>query len=98
MLIKVHKARRYIVTLCDKEILGKKFEEGKKELDLTGEFFQGEQKTEEEIKKILLFYKKEDASFNFVGERSCSLALNIGLIKEDNIGKIAGIPYALVLL
>lgn len=98
MLIKVHEAKRIVIALCDKELLGKKFEEENTELDLNGEFFKGEEKTEDEIKKMLIFYKKEDASFNIVGKKSCSLALEIGLIKEENIGKIAGIPYSLILL
>lgn len=98
MLINIHKARRIVVSLCDKELFGKRFEEGNFELDLSGSFFNGKEKDKEEIKEILWFYKKEDASFNIVGEKSCSLALEIGLIKEENIGKISGIPYSLILL
>ncbi|MEM4182127.1 MAG: DUF424 family protein [Candidatus Pacearchaeota archaeon] len=98
MLVKIHEARRVVVALCDKEIFGKKFEEGKKELDLTGNFFNGEEKSFEEMKELLIYYKKEDASFNIVGEKSCSLALKIGLINSDMIEKVDGIPYSLVLL
>ncbi|MEM4331016.1 MAG: DUF424 family protein [Candidatus Pacearchaeota archaeon] len=98
MLIRIHKARRIVVALCDKELIGKRFEEGKKELDLRSNFFKGEEKSYEEIKEILLYYKKEDASFNIVGKKSCSLALEIGLINEEMIGKISEIPYSLVLL
>jgi len=34
MLIKVHDAYRIIVAVCDKELFGKQFREGKKKIDL----------------------------------------------------------------
>ena len=97
MLFKVHKATRLAVAVCDSNLIGKKFEEGKRQLDLTGKFFQGEEKTKEELKELLDFYKKEDACFNLVGKESCNVALEIGLISKEGISKISGIPFSLVL-
>lgn len=97
MLIKIHKATRLAVALCDTNLLGKKFEEDRTQLDLTGKFFQGEEKTTEEIRELLKFYALEDACFNIVGEKSCGVALEIGLISKDSISKIGGIPFSLVL-
>ena len=97
MLIKVHKATRLAVALCDSDLVGKVFNEGKYQLDLTGTFFLGEEKDKEEISELLDFYRKEDACFNIVGEKSCGVALKIGLISEKGILRVDGVPFALVL-
>ncbi len=97
MLFKVHRATRLAVALCDSNLIGKRFEEGKRQLDLTGKFFQGEEKTEEETAELLDFYKKEDACFNIVGEESCKIALEQGLISEEGISRVNGVPFSLVL-
>ena len=98
MLVKIHNTYRMVVAICDTNLVGKKFEEGERQLDLTGNFFKGEEKTEEEIKKIIKDLKIEDASFNIVGKDSCRLAKEIGLINEEGINKIQGVPVAMVLM
>jgi hypothetical protein len=60
ILVKIHKSYRPIVAVCDSELYGKKILEGEKQLDLTGQFFKGEEKTEEETKEILIDLRKED--------------------------------------
>jgi len=98
MLIKIHQSYRTCIALCDKNLLGKKFEEGNKQLDLTGTFFQGEEKTLQEIKQILINAKYEDSTFNFVGQKSCNLAKSLGIISQQGIMYIDNIPIALVLM
>ncbi len=102
MLIKIHNAYRLVVAVCDKELIGKKFQQeinGKPmQLDLTGGFFKGEQLEEKEIITKLKDAKREDATFNFVGDKSCNLALKLNLIKPEAISKIQNIPCALVLV
>lgn len=98
MLIKIHSAYRSVIAVCDSELLGKKLEEGEKQLDLTGQFFRGEEKTLEEAKAILEDMRKEDASFYIVGKESCSLSKEIGLISEEGVFYVSGVPFALVLL
>lgn len=98
MLFKVHKATRFAVAVCDSELIGKIFSEGQRQLDLTGKFFLGEEKNEEEVLDLLDFYNKEDACFNFIGKESCNVALKAGLIKKDCVALVQGIPFALVLL
>ena len=42
MIVKIHKKEgRTIVVVVDSELLGRKFEEGKLQLDLTGDFYKG---------------------------------------------------------
>ncbi len=81
---------RTIISICDSDLIGKKFEEGKRQLDITERFYKGETKTEDEIIKIL-----ENASnINIVGKESISLALKLKIINKENIIKIQGIPHA----
>lgn len=97
MLVKIHKSYRDVIAICDKELLGKKFEQGKIQIEL-GAFFEGENKTEQETLKIIEDASKEDASFNIVGLKACALALQAGIVDKKSIRKIQGIPVALVLL
>ena len=40
----------------------------------------------------------EDATFNIAGEKSVNAAIKAGVISKESVGKIQGIPFALVLL
>jgi hypothetical protein len=40
----------------------------------------------------------EDSTFNIIGERSIKTALKAGIIQKESIGRIANIPFALVLI
>jgi hypothetical protein len=99
MLIKIHKASRYVVAICDEELLGKKFEDadGKRQIDLSGNFFKGESKTEEEIIEAIKDFKREDASFNIVGKGSIACAIKSKIISKEDIIQIAEIPIAMIL-
>jgi len=98
MLVKIHSSYRRIVAICDNELLGKKFEEGKKAIEIKESFFKGDEKTESEILKIIEDSAGEDSTFNIVGKDSVNVALKSGLIQPEGIIKIRGIPIALVLL
>ena len=98
MLVKIHQSYRNVIAICDSNLLGKKFEEGKLQLDLTGEFYKGEEKTDEEIFRIMQEASTEDATFNIVGEKAVKLALKAGIVSEEGVGKVQGIPFALTLM
>lgn len=100
MLVKIHKATRYVVAICDTDLFGKKFTDadGIREIDLNTSFFKGEEQNEEQVEEILNDYKREDASFNIIGEQSCKIALKVGLIDKEGLIKISNIPIALTLL
>ncbi len=98
ILVKVHESYRKIVAICDSELLGKRFEEGKRQLDVKKDFFDGEKKKEDEVIRIIRHEKADDASFNIVGKKSVDAALKAGLIDKNGIMKIQGIPFALSLL
>ena len=98
MFINIIKSYRDVVAVCDKEIVGKKFFEGKMQLDVKENFYKGEEKTEEEVSEILKDMKMEDATFNIVGRNAIKIALENGIIYEEQIGEVEGIPFALVLI
>ncbi len=98
MLIRIIKSYRDIVTVCDSELIGKKFEENKFRLDVKENFFKGDKTDEEKAIEIMKNMSGEDATFNIVGEKSVNTALKAGIITKDGIKKIQGVPFALVLL
>ena len=95
ILIKIHKSYRIVVAIADSNLLGKRFEEGKKQLEIKGHFFNGGDYSEEEALEIMKKQLMEDATFNIVGHKSIELAMESGIINEESIGKVAGIPFAL---
>ena len=89
---------RDVVAICDDDLLGKKFEEGKAQLNVQENFYAGEKKSREEVLELIDFYKKEDATFNVVGEDSVALMKEMGIISDESVGSIDSIPFCLVLM
>lgn len=98
MLVKIHKSYRETIAVCDSDLIEKTFVEGNKELKVTKSFFQGEEKDANQVLELLRRGSEEDCTFNIVGKRSIDLALNVGIIKQEGISYIQGIPFALVLI
>jgi len=95
MLVKVHKrGDRTIAAVCDKNLLGKLFEEDGKQLDITGEFYNGEEREASEIGDIV---RNADV-VNLVGEESIKLGLQEELIDENQIIRIQEVPHAQAIL
>ena len=91
MIAKVHIIEgRKMVAVCDKDLLGKKFEEDEMQIDLTGEFYKGEEVSDEELAKML------DGAFiaDFVGKKSVEFGESKGLIKKEGIVSVSEIPHA----
>ena len=98
VLLKVHESYRWVVAVCDKDIFGRRLVEGNRVLDVSGEFFNGELMSDEKIESEIIRCNREDATFNFVGTESVGIAKALGLVKDEGIVTIEGIPFALVLL
>ncbi len=96
--LKIYTQYRHLVAVCDADLLGKKFEEGKRQLDVREGFYKGEEVFAEQLVTILKHESQEDATFNIVGKNSVQIALEVGIIVRGNIGYVQGIPFALVLL
>ena len=93
MYVKIHARRENtIVAIADKELIGKKFEEGKLQLEVSESFYKGELKSEKEVIEIL----EEATHLNLVGKRIINLALKQNIIQEENILRIQNIPHACI--
>jgi hypothetical protein len=92
MIAKLHKGKdnKVVVAVCDSELLGKKFEEGNKQLDMTSDFFKGEEKDDLAIGDLI----RNADSVNLVGEKAVKTGIDEGVVEEGHVKKIAGIPYA----
>ena len=96
--IKVHKAYRDIVAICDLELIGKKFEANNFQLDVKENFYKGDELSIKEAIELMKDYAKEDATFNIIGEKSTEAALKAGIISKEGVKRVRGVPFALVLL
>jgi len=98
MYVNIIHTYRDVIAIADKELLGKVFEEGDKQLNVKESFYKGEIMSPEETEKVMEIWKSEDATFNLVGEKTIQLAIEKGLIHEESVKTIQGIPYSLILL
>ena len=96
--VKIYNSYRIVVALCDSNLIGKKFEEGKRQLHLRENFYKEREVTKEEAIKIIKQEILNDATFNIVGENAVSAAISSGLIEKSSTDSIGGIPFALTLL
>ena len=89
--IKIYKqGNDLLIGACDEKLIGKKFVEGKFQIDVSKEFYDGKRIKAQILKKYL-----EDATIaNLVGEETIKCAIDLGLVDPDCIIKIKGIPHA----
>lgn len=97
MFVKIIKTYRNIVAVCDANLLGKRFEEGEFQLDVKENFFKGQKTHEEELIEIIRDAASGDATFNIIGEKSVNTALKSGIISDESVRKIQGIPFIIIL-
>ena len=87
MFIKIHKAYRDVIAICDSNLIGKKFEENKFQLDVKENFFRGEKTSEKDLIKMMKGMSEEDSTFNIIGEKSVNTAIKAGIISAEGIKK-----------
>ena len=84
------KGNDLLLGACDEKLLGKKFEDGKFQIEVTREFYDGERITSQALKKLL-----EDATIaNLVGKETIKCAIEAGVVDPECIIEIKGIPHA----
>jgi len=96
MIVKIHKTRdgRKVIAICDDELIGKRFEEGKLQLDLSSSFYKGEEKSEKEIIEMI----GGAYIVNVVGEKSVSSVIKSGIVSKDNVIRIKNVPHVQAIL
>ncbi|MFH1802705.1 MAG: DUF424 family protein [archaeon] len=98
MYLKIHESYRKVVALADSDLLGKVFEEGKRQLDVRENFYKGDLVEEERAIDMLKSLAVDDATFNIVGKDSVSAALKAEIITKEMVANVQDVPFALVLL
>ena len=92
MNVKQHVARdrRLLLAVCDSDLKGKKFEDNKIQLDLSSDFYNGEEMDEERVLKLM----KCASMVNLVGKKSVELGIKAGIIEKEHVIKVKGVPHA----
>ncbi|MBD3304704.1 DUF424 family protein [Candidatus Woesearchaeota archaeon] len=91
MIVKIHKKdEKTVVAVCDSDLLGKRLEQGDLQLDLTSDFYKGEEMDEKEAGDLI----RNADIVNLVGRNSVKLGIQEGIIEEDKILEVDGIPHA----
>lgn len=78
-----------LVIVCDSELLGKKFKQGKLRLDVKESFYRG---TEANIKECIAALRKATIA-NLVGS-IVGHAVKAGIIERENVLRIQNVPHA----
>jgi len=89
--IKIHKKREDAITaICDEEIIGKRFDEGDIQLEVSERFYNGrligDDAAADEMNNARIL--------NITGKNIINLALKKGVIKKSNILQVQRIPHA----
>jgi len=91
MIVKVHKKEgRTIAVAVDSDLVGNKYEEGDIQLDLANAFYKGDEMDDSQAGDII----RNADIVHLIGENAVKLGINEGIIEEDHVQKIKGIPHA----
>ena len=89
--VKVHRdGSELLVASCDDGIRGKKFTEGERVLDVAESFYCDELLDGAEVCALM----KEATILNLVGDEIVKLAISEGIILEQSVLRVKGIPHA----
>lgn len=82
-----------LLAIADSSLIGKNLEDGELCFFVSEDFYCDKHCDENEVKKLL-----NDATIvNAVGKDIIDLLINEGLLKNDNIIKISGVPHAQII-
>ncbi|MAG47772.1 hypothetical protein CL617_04140 [archaeon] len=93
ILVKIHKSQdKEIISLCDKDLIGKTLQDGEIHLEVSESFYKGDEIKDE---KELLDLLEKCPNINILGKESVEFAIKNNIIEKSNIIKIKGVPYAI---
>jgi hypothetical protein len=85
-----HQGDDIVIGACDEKLLGKKFRDGKFQIDVAKHFYEGQRIDKKTLEKYLL-----DATIaNLVGPETVKCAVDLGLVDPECVLKIKGVPHA----
>jgi uncharacterized protein len=83
-----------LLVVTDSNLIGKKFEEDKKQLDLTSNFYKGEEKNKEEVKQLI----KQVRHLHLTGKESVAIGVELDLVNPSKILYVDNVPHAEVVV
>jgi hypothetical protein len=91
VFMKIHKTSgETLVALCDRDVIGKTYREGELRIKVTERFYRGKLLEVDDCDPFI----KEATIANFVGKDSVAKGVDLGLIREENVIRVAGVPHA----
>ena len=81
-----------MLNICDPELVDKILHDGDTKIKINPNYYAERNVDEHEAKNLLT----KCNSINMVGEKTVSLAINLGIGSEKSIRRIEGIPFLLV--
>jgi len=79
-----------LLVVTDKEIIGQKFEEGKLQLDLTKDFYQGDEMSKEEVKELFLSAR----DLHLTGKETVNIGVELDFVDSKHILYVGEVPHA----
>ncbi|MEM0141090.1 MAG: DUF424 family protein [Thermoplasmatales archaeon] len=79
-----------LLAAADEELVGKEYKDGKFKLKISESFYVDVLVNENVFSDLL----KMCTIANLVGERCIGIAVGLGLVSEENILRIGGVPHA----
>ena len=81
-----------LVVVTDQDLLGKAFKENKKVLDISKDFYKGEEMSLDEVKELF----KHARHIHLTGKESVALGVELDYVDSMRILYVDGIPHAQV--
>lgn len=83
-----------LLAACDADLLGTEHHEGKLRLQVTPEFYDGMRVDEAGLRSFL----RACTVANLVGPRTVDVAVDLGLVAEEHVMTVGGVPHAQMML
>ena len=89
--IKVYNTQgEVLLAACDDGLLGKRFEEGELQLEVSESFYGGERVSNDAFAECL----RAATIVNIVGREAVEIAADLGMLDRGCLLEIAGVPHA----
>jgi uncharacterized protein len=94
MFMKIHRSRESpeVVAICDRELINTTVSNGTLTVTISEWFYGNAPAAQEDIREAL----RSAGNINLMGERTCNLAMEMGLITKDDCVMIGKIPHVQV--
>ncbi len=83
-----------LVSVCDKEILGKSFSEGDVHLEVSKGFYEGDLVSIKELPDLL----SKATIANLSGNKVVEEAINLGFVEKEHVLVVSGVKHAQIIV